>query len=456
MDALDHTHDPAARSWLDAANGGGDFPLQNLPFAVFRRRHGPDHAEAWRGGVAIGDRIVDLAALACTALLDGLALEGARAAGAPTLNALMALGPQVWRALRHALFERLVSTAPPEAIDALQPCLVPQAEAEYTLPAAIGDYTDFFTSYDHALNCARIAAPQAEVAPNFRWLPIGYHGRASTVGVSGQRFHRPWGQNKMPWEAPPPQFRPTQWLDYELELAVWVGPGNAQGAPVPLARAEQHVFGLGLLNDWSARDTQIWEMAPLGPFLAKDFATTVSPWVVTLDALAPFRRPWPRGAAEPAPLAYLEHAHNRAAGAFDIGLEVWLETGRSRREGTGAMRLSRTSFRHQYWTVAQMLAHHSSGGCMLRPGDLLGSGTVSGPTPQEAGSLLELSRGGQAPLALPNGERRAFLADGDAVILRGACEAPGRVRIGFGECRGLVLPAIAWPAGEAPQGAPDA
>ena len=442
MGTLDHTHEPAARSWLESANAGGDFPLQNLPFAVFRRS---DTDEAWRGGVGIGDQIVDLSALARTPLLGGPALTGARAASGPALNALMALGPSVWRALRHALFDALAATAPRATVDALRACLVPQAEAEFTLPATIGDYTDFFTSYDHALNCARVAAPQPEVAPNFRWIPIGYHGRASTVGVSGQRIPRPWGQNKAPWEAPPPQFRPTQWLDYELEVAAWVGQGNPQGEPVPLAGAEQHIFGLGLLNDWSARDTQIWEMVPLGPFLAKDFATTVSPWVVTLDALAPYRQPWTRAATEPAPLGYLDDAHNRASGAIDIGLEVWLETERSRREGSGAMRLSHTSFRHQYWTLAQMLAHHTSGGCSLRPGDLIGSGTVSGPTPEEAGSLLELSRGGQAPVVLPNGERRAFLEDGDTVILCGTCEAPGRVRIGFGECRGLVLPAIAWP-----------
>lgn len=442
---LNHTHDPVAESWLPSAQGS-DFPIQNLPFALFRQK---DKGQAWRGGVAIGEQIVDLPALAASGLLNGAALAAVNAAHGPALNPLLASGPRAWRALRHALFDLLNADARASAVDAVLACLVPQATAEFAVPTQIGDYTDFFTSFDHALSGARMANPDGDVSPNFRWLPIGYHGRASTVGVSGQSFHRPWGQSKMPWEPAPPHYRPTQWLDYELEIAAWVGQGNTPGVPVPLAQAEQHIFGLGLLNDWSARDLQIWEMAPLGPFLSKSFATTVSPWIVTMEALAPYRAAWQRGVSEPAPLAYLDTPANRESGGIDIQLEVWLETAQARQQGSGPSRLSHTSFKHQYWTVAQMLTHHTSAGCNLNPGDLLGSGTISGPVPEQAGSLLELSNAARQPLTLANGQQRTFVEDGDAVILRGWCEAPGRPRIGFGECRGLVMPAIAAPHLEA-------
>ncbi len=434
---LDHTHDPTARSWLAAANApGGDFPVQNLPFAVLRRA---GSGEPFRGAVAIGDQALDLAALAAAGLVQGAAAEALALAAQPQLNAFMAAGPAAWRALRHALFALLREGAAGEA--AVRACLLPLASVEYTLPAHIGDYTDFYTSLDHAVNCMRIMRPDADVTPNFRWLPQAYHGRVSTIGVSGQRFHRPHGQY-LPPGASAPVFAPCTAMDYELELALWVGPGNPAGQPIALANAEQHLFGIGLLNDWSARDIQMWEMTPLGPFHAKNFATTVSPWIVTLEALAPFRRPWSRDAADVQPLPYLDAPANRAQGAIDIQLEVALLSEAARAQGRAPARLSGTSFRHQYWSVAQMLTHHTAGGCALQPGDLLGSGTISGPGPGEAGALIELARGGQQPVDVGGGERRGFLQDGDTVILRGWCEKPGAARIGFGECRGTVLPAI--------------
>ena len=435
--ALDHTHDPAARSWLAAANAAGcDFPIQNLPFAVLRRR---GSGEAFRGAVAIGDQALDLATLANAKLLTGAAGEVLALAAQPTLNAFMAAGPEAWRALRHALFDLLREGAPTEA--AARACLLPLDAVEYTLPARVGDYTDFYTSLDHAVNCMRIMRPDADAPANFRWLPQAYHGRVSTLGVSGQRLHRPHGQF-VPRGAQEPVFAPCAAMDYECELALWIGPGNAAGQPIPIARAQEQLFGISLLNDWSARDIQVWEMAPLGPFHAKNFATTVSPWIVTLDALAPYRAAWTRPAADPQPLAYLEPGEQRATAALDIRLEVWLQSEAARRDGRGATRLTGTSFRHQYWSVAQMIAHHTAGGCALQPGDLIGTGTISGPGPGEAGALIELARGGQAPVDIGGGEQRGFLHDGDTVILRGWCEKAGAARIGFGECRGTVMPAL--------------
>ncbi|MFT3719497.1 fumarylacetoacetase [Pseudorhodoferax sp.] len=437
MHLLDHTHDVNARSWLASAQApGGDFPIQNLPYAVFRRRGTPD---MFRGGVAIGDQVLDLAALSATSALDGTALQAARAAAQSALNDFFALGPAAWRALRHALFALLKDGS--AQADTVRACLVPQAGAEYTLPARIGDYTDFYTSLDHALNCMRIMYPEADVTPNFRWMPQAYHGRVSTIGVSGQQFRRPLGQS-VPQGARTPAFQPCARMDYEQELGIWIGCGNAMGERIPLDAAEAHIFGIGLLNDWSARDIQVWEMAPLGPFHAKNFATTVSPWIVTLEALAPYRAAWSRPPADPQPLPYLDTPANRAAGAFDIRLEVWLHSERARREGRGPARLSGTSFRHQYWSIAQMVAHHTAGGCCLNPGDLIGSGTISGPGPGEAGALVELAHGGQRPVALGDGEERGFLQDGDTVVMRGWCEKPGAARIGLGECRGTVLPAL--------------
>lgn len=438
MAALDHTHDPAARSWLAFANAVGcDFPLQNLPFSVFRRK---GTQQVFRGGVAIGDQALDLAELSNAGVLDGLALQAAQAAAQSTLNDLMALGRPAWRALRHALFELLREGA--AQADAVRACLVPLSEVEYAVPARIGDYTDYYTSLDHAINCIRIMYPDADVTPNFRWMPQAYHGRVSTIGVSGQQFHRPYGQFPPPGETTP-VFEPTRRMDYELELGVWIGPGNAVGQRIALDQVDEHIFGITLLNDWSVRDIQVWEMAPLGPFHGKNFATTVSPWIVTLDALAPYRTAWTRPAADPQPLPYLESAANRAAGAFDIRLEVSLLTERARSEGRGAARLIGTSFRHQYWTIGQMVAHHTAGGCNLNPGDLIGTGTISGPGPGEAGAMVELTEGGRKPVPLGDGDERGFLHDGDTLVLRGWCEKPGAARIGFGECRGTVLPALA-------------
>ncbi len=311
------------------------------------------------------------------------------------------------------------------------------------VPLRIGDYTDFYTSLDHAANVGKLMSPPLPVMPNFHWLPIAYHGRASSIGVSGQKFHRPMGQ-AMPPGATAPTYGPCARLDYELELGVFIGQGNVQGQPITLAQAEEHIFGLCLLNDWSARDHQFWEMAPLGPFLGKNFATTISPWIVTLEALAPYRLPWTRPADHPQPLAYLESAANRAAGALDIQLDVRLDTAQRRAMGVAPAPLSRTSFRHQYWSIAQMVAQHTVGGCNLQPGDLLGTGTISGPSAGEAGAIIELSEGGRKVLKLEgSNEERTFLQDGDAVILRGWCERPGHTRIGFGECRGEVLAARA-------------
>lgn len=438
---LNETHDPTLTSWLASANERTtDFPLQNLPFGVFRRA---GSQEAFRGGVAIGDQILDLAAVSQAGMLNGIAATAAAAAAGPTLNALMALGQEAWSALRLALSRALRAGAAEESV--LRACLLPQSAAEHAVPAQIGDYTDFYTSIYHATTVGKQFRPDNPLLPNYKWVPIGYHGRASTIGVSGQRFPRPLGQTKPP-TAETPLFGPSKRMDYELELGVYIGPGNTIGSRIGITEAEQHIFGLCLLNDWSARDIQGWEYQPLGPFLAKNFATTVSPWIVTLEALAPYRVAWTRPDGDPQPLPYLDSPANREQGAFDIQIEVWLETAMLREQQQPAVCLSRTSFRHAYWTIAQMVTHHAVNGCALQAGDLLGTGTESGPTPAEAGSLLELSAGGKQPLTLPNGETRSFLEDGDTVILRAVAEKTGAARIGFGECRGTLLPALPFEA----------
>jgi len=442
MDLINATHDPNLRSWVGAANApGADFPLQNLPFAAFRRAQS---GESFRGGVAIGDAVLDLGALHALSVLEGEARGALAACAAPTLNAFMAEGSAATHALRAALSAALREGSALES--RLRPLLVPQQAAEYSLAAEVGDYTDFYASIYHATAVGKLFRPDNPLPVNYKWLPIAYHGRASSVRVSGHDFPRPRGQ-LLPAGAAQPVLAPTRRLDYELEVGIFVGRGNDLGRSVPLAEAEEHLFGLCLLNDWSARDIQAWEYQPLGPFLGKNFLTTVSPWVVTLEALAPFRVPWSRPAAEPPPLAYLDDPAVRAAGAFDIQLAVELETAAMRTSRLPPARLSRASFRDSWWTVTQMLAHHTVNGCNLRPGDLLGSGTQSGPTPQSAGSLLELSVGGTRPLALASGERRTFLEDGDRVTLRGWCERAGWRRIGLGEATGTVLPAL--PAGGA-------
>jgi fumarylacetoacetase len=437
---LDATHDPGLRSWVGAANvPDGDFPIQNLPFAVFRRA---GSREEFRGGVAIGDQVLDLAALHALDPFDGPAAQALAACGAPRLNGLMALGREAAAALRAALSQALRADSPDG--QRLAALLVPRHAVEYRVAAEVHDYTDFYTSIHHALAVGRLLRPDNPLLPNYKWIPIAYHGRASSIRVSGQDFARPVGQ-VLPPGAAQPQLAATRRLDYELEVGVFIGRGNELGTRVPLAAAESHVFGLCLLNDWSARDVQSWEYQPLGPFLGKNFATTVSPWVVTLEALAPFRAPWTRAAGEPAPLPYLDAPAVRVLGAIDLNLEVWLESARMRERGVPPVRLSHSNFRDSWWSVAQMVTHHTLGGCNLRPGDLLGSGTQSGPAAEQAGSLLELSAGGRRALPLPGGEQRTFLEDGDRVVLRGWCERPGYARIGLGECAATVLPARALP-----------
>jgi len=438
MTQLNETHDSALRSWVDSANEpGSDFPIQNLPFAVFRRK---GCQERWRGGVAIGEQIVDLAAAAqCAGLFEGTALEAARAGGQATLNDLMALGPAAWSALRLALSRALRAGA--QQRTAVEGALIAQTDAEYTVPARIGDYTDFYTSLYHATNIGKQFRPDNPLMPNFKWIPIGYHGRASSIGVSGQPVQRPVGQQRPPAESQSPVFGPCKRLDYELELGVYIGPGNALGQPIPIGQAESHVFGLCLLNDWSARDIQAWEYQPLGPFLSKNFATTVSPWIVTLEALAPYRVPFVRSDGDPQPLPYLDSIGQREQGALNVQLELTLQTKKMRATGHAPTRVALTNYRHAYWTVGQMVAHHTVGGCNLQPGDLLGTGTLSGPTLDQACALIETTGGGQHPLKLPGGETRTFLEDGDTVIIRGWCEKTNAVRLGFGLCQGTVLPA---------------
>ena len=436
---LNHTHVPTTQSWLEEANGHTDFPIQNLPCAVFRRQ---GSAEAYRGGVAIGGQVVDLAALSRSGVLHGQALQACQACTLPVLNDFMALGPSAWRSLRHALFALLCEDATAPQQEAIRACLVSQAMVEYRVPSRIADYTDFYTSSHHARTVGRIARPDSDpLTPNFQWLPIAYHGRASSVVISGTPFRRPMGQ-MMPPGATEPVYAPCGRLDYELELGIFIGPGNAMGEPIPIAQAEEHIFGVCLLNDWSARDIQFWEMAPLGPFLGKNFCTSISPWIVSMEALAPFRLPFSRPAGDPQPLAYLNSAANLAGGVLDIQLDVLIESSLQRAAAHAPTRVSRTSFKHQYWTFAQMVAQHSMGGCNLQSGDLLGSGTISGPAPGEEGAIIEMTKGGRVPLTLGNGEQRAFLHDGDAVTLRGWCEKPGAASIGFGECRGEVLSAL--------------
>jgi fumarylacetoacetase len=439
--ALNFTHDPARRSWVAKANHpDNDFPIQNLPFAVFRR----GSQEAFRGGVAIGDQIVDLAALAQSALLSGAALEAAAAASDAHLNALMSLGAGMHSALRAALSRALEADSPAQRM--LEPLLVPQAEAEYAVPARVGDFTDFFTSVYHASAAGRINRPGTNpLLPNYTWVPIGYHSRSSSICVSPHAVRRPLGQI-MPRGDSEPHLGACRRLDYEFELGAYVTLGNELGTPVPMHEAEAQIFGLSLLNDWSARDIQAWEYQPLGPFLAKNFATTVAPWIITLEALEPYRVPFERAAEYPQrSLPYLESEVNRQSGAFDIQLEALIQTAAMRVRGEAPARVSLTSYRHAFWTLAQLVAHHTINGCNLEPGDLLGTGTLSGPTASEAGSLLELSNGGREEVHLGATDTRRFLEDGDTVIFRGWCQRADGPRIGLGEARGTIEPAPPLP-----------
>jgi fumarylacetoacetase len=440
--ALNETHDPALKSWVQSANQPGtDFPIQNMPFGVFRTL---GSKQPWRVGVAIGDQILDLSAVIAGGVFSGklesgLATDALAACGGQTLNDLLALDADHWSALRLALSRGLREGA--SEAEALERCLVAQDAAEYRVPADIGDYTDFYTSIHHATNIGRQFRPDNPLLPNYSWVPIGYHGRSSSIGVSGQSFPRPVGQTKAP-DAEMPSVGPSKRMDYELEVGIFIGAGNEQGHPISIEKAEQYVYGLCLLNDWSARDLQAWEYQPLGPFLSKSFASTISPWVVTLEALAPYRLPFSRPAEHPQPLPYLDSAQNREQGAFDMKLEVLIQTEHMREQGLAPEPLARTNFRHSYWTIAQMVAHHTVNGCNLRPGDFFGSGTQSGPGESEAGSILETTAGGKELVKLPGGEARGFLEDGDTIILRGHCEKEGAVRIGFGEASGTLLSGI--------------
>lgn len=430
--ALDHSHDPAAQSWVASANADDcAFPLQNLPWARVRRP-----GEDWRIAVGIGDQALDLAealrrgrwSSAEQVLLEPLAHGD--------LKALMAQPQAKRRQLRHALFAALAAGSRQQAL--LEPALRPLARLEFALPCEVGDYTDFYAGIHHAIAVGKLFRPDNPLLPNYKWVPIGYHGRASSLVVSGTPIRRPWGQRKGPDDAAP-VFAPSQRIDLELEMGIWVAQGNALGQPIPIAEAEQQIFGISLLNDWSARDIQPWEYQPLGPFLAKNFATTVSPWIVSWEALAPFRCALHRAADDPAPLPYLDAPANRLSGALDIQLGVQLRAaGRA-----SAQTISRSNTKHLYWTPAQLLTHHASNGCNLRPGDLLGTGTISGPLPEQAGSLLELTQGGKQSLQLEGGVSRRFLEDGDELSLSAWAERAGARRLGFGDCTARLLPALA-------------
>ena len=416
---MNSTHDPKLKSWVESANDpAGDFPIQNLPFGIFRKKGGKDRS---RGGVAIGDQVLDLAAVGLNT--------------GPTLNVLAAAGRPAWKALRNLLSAVL---SDPRHRRKMSAHLLPMKRAEMLLPVAIGDYSDFYTGIYHAQNAGKMFRPDNPLLPNYHWVPIGYHGRASSIVVSGTPVVRPSGQTKAP-DAPAPAFGPSKRLDFERELGFVIGPGNALGKPVPVAKAHDQIFGAVLFNDWSARDIQAWEYQPLGPFLGKSFASTISPWVVTMEALDPFRcAAFPRSGDQPAPLAYLLDKIDQREGGYEIGMEAQLRSAQMRAQKQAASRLERSSFRHSYWTPAQVVAHHTSNGCNLRPGDLLGSGTISGPTPDALGSMLEITQGGRNPVALPSGETRAFLEDGDALILRGRCARAGCATIGFGEAAGRI------------------
>jgi len=429
---VDHTHEPNRKSWVASANAADhDFPLQNLPFAVFSIDE-----QACRIGVAIGEQILDLEACALEGMLPD---ASAAAASSEVLNELMALPAQARLELRHAIFALLEESASAEVQAQVQACLVDASAVEFHMPARVGDYTDFYASVHHATNVGKLFRPDNPLLPNYKHIPIGYHGRASSLVVSGTDVKRPHGQSKAP-DAESPSFGPSKLLDYELEVGIFVGPGNAMGDTIPMAEAHEHFFGLCLLNDWSARDLQAWEYQPLGPFLGKSFASTLSPWVITAEALAPYRvAAYTRPEGDPQPLDYLMTEQDQSAGAFDLDLEVWLRTAQMTEQGLPAERLSRTNFQYLYWTVGQMITHHASNGCNMQPGDFLGSGTVSGDSKDAFGCLLEITRRGQEPVQLASGEERKFLQDGDELILRGSCQGEGRARIGFGECAGRIV-----------------
>jgi len=415
-------------SWVESAQGS-DFPIENLPLGIFsvgeRRRH---------AGVAIGDYVLDLAGIAH--LLDE---EWREDLSQPVLNSWLARGHEAQSALRERLRELLSDV---RYRDDVEPELVGQTEVRMHLPCVVGDYTDFYVGIHHATNVGKQFRPDNPLLPNYKYVPIGYHGRASSVRVSGEPVTRPNGQRKAP-DADAPEYGPSRRLDYELELGIWIGAGNELGCPIAIGEAAEHIAGYCLLNDWSARDIQAWEYQPLGPFLAKNFLTSVSAWVVSPEALAPFRKPMPqRPAGDPQPLPYLDDPADRESGGLAIQLEATLTTEQMRRQGVAPHILSRGSAdAAMYWSAAQIVAHHSANGCNLQPGDLIGTGTLSTESDGGLGSLLEISRGGKQPIDLPSGESRSFLEDGDEITMRAWCEGDGGPRIGFGECIGRVVTA---------------
>ncbi|HEY1794739.1 MAG TPA: fumarylacetoacetase [Stellaceae bacterium] len=434
---IDETHDAKRQSWVASANGHSEFPLQNLPLGVFNPPGVTAPNARARGGIAIGDMIFDIAGAHEAGLFSGEAAGAAEAASGATLNPLMALAPSYRRALRRRVFDLLAADG--KDAEKAKPFVYDARSCTVRLPAAIGNFTDFFAGIHHAANGGRRRDPNNPLSPNYKYVPVAYHSRASSVRPSGVPVRRPNGQRKLP-EENAPSFGPCRKLDYELELAIWVGPGNRQGEPIPIAEAAQHIIGLGLVNDWSARDIQQWESAPLGPFLGKSFGSTVSPWIVTAEALEPFRvaQP-PRPAGDPVPLPHLLDDSDQKSGAYDIALEAFILTASMREKGQAPHRVSHSNTTDLYWTLAQLVAHHTSGGCNLVPGDLFGTGTISGPTPEGWGSLSEQSQDGSRTMTLSSGETRSFLEDGDEAIFRAHCRRDGFASIGFGECRGRVI-----------------
>jgi fumarylacetoacetase len=424
----DETHDPSRVSWVQGAEPGSDFPVQNLPLGIFSEAKG-----LRRPGVAIGDYILDL-----TSAADSLDEEWREDLSQPVLNAWLSRGPDHHRALRQRLFELLTDE---RYRDDLEVSLIGQSEVRLHVPCLIGDYTDFYVGIHHATNVGKQFRPDNPLLPNYKYVPIGYHGRTSSVRASGEPVIRPKGQRKAP-DADAPEYGPSRRLDYELELGIWVGRGNELGQSIPIGEAGAHIAGYCLLNDWSARDLQAWEYQPLGPFLAKNFLTSVSSWIVSADALEPFRSPMPpRPEGDPAPLPYLDDPADRETGGLEIQLQATLSTEAMRRNGVEPFVLSRgKADAAMYWSAAQIVAHHSSNGCNLQPGDLIGTGTLSTDRDDGLGSLLEISRGGKQPVELPGGETRSFLEDGDEICLSAWCEREGAVRIGLGECVGRVVP----------------
>ncbi len=446
MYEINETHDPNLKSWVESANDPNtDFPIQNLPLCMFWKA-GTEHQAKEKMGVAIGDQILDLESIIGRGLLDRFFKDDDREKYAPYFN-FACLNPLAWMIggnrllLRAGLTFLLNERASADERGEVQKSLFPSSDVIYKVPTSISDYTDFYCSIFHATNVGSMFRPDNPLLPNYKYVPIGYHGRASSIVVSGTDIQRPKGQNRGDAEKPP-VFIPAKNLDYEMELGFFVGNGNELGQSIPIGEAEEHIFGVCLVNDWSARDIQAWEYQPLGPFLAKNFATTISPFVVTMEALAPFRtKAFERDPDDPEPLDYLSDEQNKNFGGLDINLEVYIQTEKMRTENIEPHLLSRSNTKDLYWTIGQMLTHHASNGCNLQTGDLMATGTVSGKEKSERGCMLELTWRGTEPLTLPSGETRRFLEDGDEVIMKGFCEREGFRRIGLGECRGRITPA---------------